>query len=132
MAQLIEDLNPERIAENLGRVREEIDAATREAGRRGEEVQILAATKYVPCGQMGKLAAAGIALVGENRAQDLERKIAVHVYRVRQRRFNRRANPHRGMLDEPRFDQAAAGNSQQSSRRALRIRPRGTKQETGR
>ncbi|MGH2833991.1 MAG: YggS family pyridoxal phosphate-dependent enzyme [Solirubrobacteraceae bacterium] len=78
MAQLIEDLNPERIAENLGRVREEIDAATREAGRRGEEVQILAATKYVPCGQMGKLAAAGIALVGENRAQDLTEKVATH------------------------------------------------------
>lgn len=78
MAQLIEDLNPERIAGNLERVRAEIDVAARQANRRGEDVQILAATKYVPSGQMGKLAAGGITLVGENRAQDLAVKVAAH------------------------------------------------------
>lgn len=78
MAQLIEDLDPEAIAENLRRVREEIDTAARQAGRQEQEVQILAATKYVPCQQMGKLATAGIALVGENRAQDLIEKVAAY------------------------------------------------------
>lgn len=78
MAQLIENLDPERIAANLERIRAEIDAAARHANHRGEDVQILAATKYVPGDQMGKLATAGIALVGENRAQDLAAKVAAH------------------------------------------------------
>jgi len=42
----------------------------------GEHVTIVAATKYVPLEQMGILAEAGIQVVGENRAQDLERKHA--------------------------------------------------------
>lgn len=37
----------------------------------GEEVTIVAATKYVALGDMAALAEAGIAVVGENRAQDL-------------------------------------------------------------
>jgi hypothetical protein len=40
----------------------------------GPEVEILAATKYVPPEEMGVLAEAGIGLVGENRLQDLEAK----------------------------------------------------------
>jgi uncharacterized pyridoxal phosphate-containing UPF0001 family protein len=52
------------IAANLARVRE---AA-------GEEVEILAATKYVPVEEMGVLAEAGVDLVGENRQQDLAAK----------------------------------------------------------
>jgi pyridoxal phosphate enzyme (YggS family) len=39
-------------------------------------VTVVAATKYVPPEQMAVLAAAGIEVVGENRAQDLERKHA--------------------------------------------------------
>jgi uncharacterized pyridoxal phosphate-containing UPF0001 family protein len=42
--------------------------------RAGDEVEILAATKYVPIEEMGALAEAGITLVGENRLQDLEAK----------------------------------------------------------
>jgi uncharacterized pyridoxal phosphate-containing UPF0001 family protein len=57
-------LDPERIAANLVRVRE---AA-------GPDVEILAATKYVPVEEMGVLAQAGVALAGENRLQDLEEK----------------------------------------------------------
>jgi PLP dependent protein len=64
MPGLIHGLDPARIAANLERVREV-------AGRR---VEILAATKYVPTEEMGALAEAGIALVGENRQQDLARK----------------------------------------------------------
>ncbi|HEV8459784.1 MAG TPA: YggS family pyridoxal phosphate enzyme [Gaiellaceae bacterium] len=42
----------------------------------GEGVTIVAATKYVPLGDMAVLAEAGIPVVGENRAQDLEAKHA--------------------------------------------------------
>ena len=64
MPGLIHGLEPDRIAANLERVRE----------RRGAEVEILAATKYVPLEEMGALAEAGVPLVGENRHQDLEAK----------------------------------------------------------
>jgi uncharacterized pyridoxal phosphate-containing UPF0001 family protein len=57
-------LEPERVRANLERVRE----------RAGPRVEILAATKYVPPEEMGALAEAGVALVGENRLQDLEAK----------------------------------------------------------
>jgi PLP dependent protein len=65
VAQLIRGLDARRVADNLARVRAEI-------GR--DEVQILAAVKYVACEEMGVLAEAGVTLVGENRAQDLEVK----------------------------------------------------------
>jgi uncharacterized pyridoxal phosphate-containing UPF0001 family protein len=44
----------------------------------GDAVTIVAATKYVSVEEMGVLAEAGIEVVGENRAQDLEAKHAVH------------------------------------------------------
>ena len=40
----------------------------------GPEVTIVAATKYVSVEELGALAEAGIEVVGENRAQDLEAK----------------------------------------------------------
>jgi PLP dependent protein len=61
---LIHGLERERIAANLQRVR----------GVVGERVEVVAATKYVPVEEMGTLAEAGIALVGENRQQDLAAK----------------------------------------------------------
>jgi uncharacterized pyridoxal phosphate-containing UPF0001 family protein len=64
MPGLIHGLGAERVRANLERVRE----------RAGPEVEILAATKYVPLEEMGTLAEAGITLVGENRLQDLEAK----------------------------------------------------------
>jgi PLP dependent protein len=44
----------------------------------GPDVTIVAATKYVSLADMAVLAEAGVAVVGENRAQDLERKHAVY------------------------------------------------------
>jgi pyridoxal phosphate enzyme (YggS family) len=73
MVELIRGLDPARVAANLERVRDEVDAAA--AGR---PVRILAATKYVPDEELPALAEAGVELVGENRAQDLERKVAAH------------------------------------------------------
>jgi uncharacterized pyridoxal phosphate-containing UPF0001 family protein len=61
---LIHGLESAKIAANLERVREVA----------GERVEILAATKYVPLGEMGALAEAGVSLVGENRQQDLAAK----------------------------------------------------------
>src|SRR5690349_15611160 len=63
-------LEADRIRANLERIRGEIA----DAGRDPAEVDILAAVKYVPLDEMGTLAAAGIDLVGENRAQELEDK----------------------------------------------------------
>ncbi len=61
MPGLIHGLEPEKIAANLERAREIA----------GPEVEILAATKYVPLEEMGALAEAGVRLVGENRQQEL-------------------------------------------------------------
>ena len=69
MAQLIRGLDARRVADNLARVRAEI-------GR--EDVEILAAVKYVAAEEMGVLAEAGVTLVGENRAQELEVKASAH------------------------------------------------------
>jgi pyridoxal phosphate enzyme (YggS family) len=44
----------------------------------GPQVTIVAATKYVSLEDMAVLAEAGVPVVGENRAQDLERKHAVY------------------------------------------------------
>ena len=44
----------------------------------GPEVTVVAATKYVPLERMAVLAEAGVEVVGENRAQDLEAKHAVY------------------------------------------------------
>jgi uncharacterized pyridoxal phosphate-containing UPF0001 family protein len=74
VAELFTDLDSARIAANLERVRERIAAA----GRDPAEVEVLAAGKYVPVEELPALAGAGIALVGENRAQDLLAKQRQH------------------------------------------------------
>jgi uncharacterized pyridoxal phosphate-containing UPF0001 family protein len=56
------------VRDRLARVRDEV----------GSEVTIVAATKYVSAAEMTVLAEAGIEVVGENRAQDLEAKHAAH------------------------------------------------------
>jgi PLP dependent protein len=61
---LIHGLEPAKIGANLERVRERV----------GEDVEVLAAVKYVPVEEMGVLAEAGVELVGENRQQELEAK----------------------------------------------------------
>src|SRR5204863_8726473 len=71
-------LNAQRVAENAARAREEIATAAALAGRDPADVALLAAVKYVPLEELGVLAEAGLTLVGENRAQDLEDKAAAY------------------------------------------------------
>jgi uncharacterized pyridoxal phosphate-containing UPF0001 family protein len=83
MARLIENLDIGRIRANLARVREEIDAAAQRAAqarpdRQPRPVELLAAIKYVRNEDLPLLAEAGIGLVGENRAQELQAKHAAH------------------------------------------------------
>jgi PLP dependent protein len=59
-------LSPDRIRARYERLREEV----------GPSVTVVAATKYVSVEDMAALAEAGIEVVGENRAQDLEAKHA--------------------------------------------------------
>jgi hypothetical protein len=74
LADLITGLRSERVRENLERVRAEISAA----GRDPAEVEILAAVKYLPAGELEALAEAGVTLLGENRAQELVAKSEQH------------------------------------------------------
>ncbi|HEV2857572.1 MAG TPA: YggS family pyridoxal phosphate enzyme [Solirubrobacterales bacterium] len=64
MAELIHDIDGAKVAANLEEVRGVVE----------EGVELLVATKYVPLEEMGKLAEAGVRLVGENRQQDLAAK----------------------------------------------------------
>ena len=58
--------SPELIRQRLARVQEEV----------GPNVTVVAATKYVTLSDMAALVDAGVQVVGENRAQDLEAKHA--------------------------------------------------------
>jgi PLP dependent protein len=82
VARLISGLSSQRIRENVARVREQIDVAQRRAPRRAVDVparvELLAAIKYVAGDDLPLLAEAGVALVGENRAQELAAKHAAH------------------------------------------------------
>src|SRR5438034_11682254 len=59
-------MSPDAVREAYGRIRADV----------GGHVTIVAATKYVAVADMAVLVEAGIEVVGENRAQDLERKHA--------------------------------------------------------
>ena len=59
-------MSPESVRANYERIRSEV----------GDAVTVVAATKYVALADMRVLADAGIEVVGENRAQELERKHA--------------------------------------------------------
>jgi uncharacterized pyridoxal phosphate-containing UPF0001 family protein len=61
-------VSPEAVKRNYDRIRAEV----------GPDVTIVAATKYVSLEDMAVLAEAGVEVVGENRAQDLEAKHAVY------------------------------------------------------
>jgi pyridoxal phosphate enzyme (YggS family) len=78
MANLIYGLDAARVRENAERVREEIAVAASLAGRDPAAVRLLAAVKYVPLEELGVLADAGLTLLGENRAQDLEAKAGAY------------------------------------------------------
>jgi len=61
-------VSPDAVRRNYERIHAEV----------GPEVTIVAATKYVSVEDMAALAEAGVEVVGENRAQDLEAKHAVY------------------------------------------------------
>jgi len=61
-------MSPAEIRERYERIRDEV----------GPGVTIVAATKYVALEDMATLAEAGVEVVGENRAQDLQAKHAVY------------------------------------------------------
>jgi pyridoxal phosphate enzyme (YggS family) len=68
VAELIRGLDARRVADNLARIRGEI----------GDDVQVLAAVKYLAVEELGALADAGVTVAGENRAQELEVKASAH------------------------------------------------------
>jgi len=76
VARLITGLDAARVRANADRVRGEIDAAARRAGRDPAGVTLLAAVKYVALEELGTLEEAGLRLLGENRAQELAAKAA--------------------------------------------------------
>jgi PLP dependent protein len=78
VAELIRGLDPARVRANLEAVHAEIAAAARRAERDPGEVEVCAAIKYLPTDELSALADGGVGLVGENRAQDLEAKVAAH------------------------------------------------------
>src|SRR6266581_3400067 len=61
-------MSPAEIRERYEQIREEV----------GPAVTVVAATKYVSAEEMAILAEAGVEVVGENRAQDLEEKHALY------------------------------------------------------
>jgi pyridoxal phosphate enzyme (YggS family) len=64
----VASLNPAAVRERYERIREEA----------GPRVTVVAATKYVSIEDLAVLAEAGVAVVGENRAQDLAAKHAAY------------------------------------------------------
>jgi uncharacterized pyridoxal phosphate-containing UPF0001 family protein len=66
--ELVTGLQAARVAANLEAIRAEI----------GDGPEILAAVKYVPLDELGTLHEAGVTVVGENRAQDLQAKAEAH------------------------------------------------------
>ena len=63
------------IAENLARVRERIDAAARRAGRRSEDIALMAVSKTFPAECIREAYDAGLRLFGENRVQEFAGKV---------------------------------------------------------
>jgi len=64
----------EKLQANLADVRSRIDTAARRAGRRGEEIALVAVTKAVEPELAAELVRLGQFDLGENRADELERK----------------------------------------------------------
>ena len=76
MAGLITGIEVETVRAGASACAAEIADAARKAGRDPAEVELLAAVKYIALEELGVLAEAGLTLLGENRAQELEAKAA--------------------------------------------------------
>jgi pyridoxal phosphate enzyme (YggS family) len=64
------------ILENIGAIRQRITAAARRAGRRPEEIALMAVSKTHPPERIRQAHAAGLRLFGENRVQEFAGKAA--------------------------------------------------------
>jgi PLP dependent protein len=133
MVELIRNLDATRVAKNLEGIRAEIAAAVaspaaRRSGR--GQVEILAATKYLASEELPALAAGGIRLVGENRAQDMQEKVAAHgelfewdfIGQLQSRRV-RLIVPHARLIHSVASESALAelGRQRERARAGLRI-----------
>jgi pyridoxal phosphate enzyme (YggS family) len=108
-----------RIAENLDRVRERMDAAARRSGRSGSEVRLCAVSKGRALPAVREAVAAGVTILGENRvqeglakieaAQDLAGLVSWHLIGHLQRNKARRA--------ADRFDLIQSVDSREIARR---------------
>ena len=68
------------VRENLQRIEEQIQAACDAAGRRRDEVTLMAVTKTVDAARINEAIAAGITHIGENRVQEfLEKRDALNL-----------------------------------------------------
>ena len=68
------------IAENIARVREEIAAAAKEAGRDPGEIALVGASKMNDAAVCREAIAAGIDALGENRVQEMTQKLSENAY----------------------------------------------------
>ena len=68
------------IAENIARVRLELAGAAREAGRKPEEIILVGASKMNGADACREAIAAGIDALGENRVQEMVKKLAENAY----------------------------------------------------
>ncbi len=69
------------IAENVARIRQEINRAAIAAGRDPGEIQLCAATKMNSADAVRQAIAAGVDCCGENRVQELTEKLSQDAYR---------------------------------------------------
>ena len=68
------------IAENIARIRENMAAAAREAGRELGEITLVGASKMNDADACRQAIAAGIDALGENRVQEMVQKLEQHAY----------------------------------------------------
>src|SRR5271157_2936112 len=62
------------IVENIARVRERIELAARRAGRKSDEIALMAVSKTFPAEHIREAYAAGLRVFGENRVQEFAGK----------------------------------------------------------
>lgn len=66
----------ETLAERLAQVKAKIAAAAQKAGRKTDEIKLVAVSKTHPAEAIGKIIEAGLTAFGENKVQEAEGKIA--------------------------------------------------------
>lgn len=65
----------EQIRKNIAHVRERIAAAAARAGRKPEEITLVAVTKTMPASDVSAAVRCGVGVIGENRVQELITKL---------------------------------------------------------